>query len=228
MVFYHTLYLFAKSWSEPRSDQLFYCLQKVHEIKGPFSDFEGRIEVRVENRTNPAHPHNRIWSSAQKAAVISGFWGPYTPVAALAHITNLQKKEGISMKRINIKCPYCGSQALLRPASVVHERTVPGEEVYVCARFPACDAYVSAHRNSHLPMGTLADKSLRQKRRQAHIALNRLWEQGFMTRKEAYRWLQVQLSLPESEAHIGRFSAYRCEQVINLCSRFGGCGQRAA
>lgn len=48
---------------------------------------------------------------------------------------------------------------------------------------PACDAYVSAHRNSHLPMGTLADKSLRQKRRQAHIALNWLWEQGLMTRK---------------------------------------------
>lgn len=38
----------------------------------------------------------------------------------------------------------------------------------------------------------------------------------------------MQLSLPESEAHIGRFSAYCCEQVINLCSRFGGCGQRVA
>ncbi len=91
------------------------------------------------------------------------------------------------MKRINIKCPYCRSQALLRPASVVHERAAPGEEVYVCARYPTCDAYVSAHRDSHLPMGTLADKSLRQKRRQAHIALNQLWERGLMTRKEAYR-----------------------------------------
>ena len=78
------------------------------------------------------------------------------------------------MKRIIIKCPYCGSQAFLRPASVVHKHTAPGEEVYVCARFPACDAYVSAHRDSHLPMGTLADKLLRQKRRQAHIALTRL------------------------------------------------------
>ena len=132
------------------------------------------------------------------------------------------------MKRVNIKCPYCGSQALLRPASVVHERTAPGEKVYVCARYPACDAYVSVHRESLLPMGTLADKSLRQKRRQAHIALNRLWEQGLMTRKEAYRWLQVQLGLPENEAHIGRFSAFRCEQVMNLCGRFTSAGQRAA
>ena len=132
------------------------------------------------------------------------------------------------MKRINIKCPYCGSQALLRPASLVHKHAAPGEEGYVCARFPACDAYVSAHRDSHLPMGTLADRPLSQKRRQAHIALNRLWGQGLMTRKEAYRWLQVQLSLPESEAHIGRFSAYRCEQVISLCGRFTSAGWRAA
>lgn len=45
-----------------------------------------------------------------------------------------------------------------------------------------------------------------------------------MTRKEAYRWLQVQLGLPESEAHIGRFSTYRCEQVIDLCGRFVRAG----
>ena len=30
------------------SGQLFYCLQKIHKIRGRFSDFEGRIEVRVE------------------------------------------------------------------------------------------------------------------------------------------------------------------------------------
>lgn len=124
------------------------------------------------------------------------------------------------MKHINIRCPYCGSRALLRPASMVHECAGPGEEVYVCAHFPVCNAYVSAHRDSHLPMGTLADKSLRRKRRQAHLALARLWEQGLMTRKEAYRWLQVQMGLPESETHIGRFSEFRCEQVINLCERF--------
>lgn len=132
------------------------------------------------------------------------------------------------MKHVNIKCPYCRSRALLRPASVVHERAAPGEEVYVCARFPACNAYVSAHRDSHLPMGTLADKSLRQKRRQAHIALNQLWERGLMTRKEAYRWLRVQLGLPESEAHIGRFSEFRCEQVIDLCGCFTSADRCAA
>ena len=124
------------------------------------------------------------------------------------------------MKQANIKCPYCGSRALLRPASMVRDDAAPGEEIYVCARYPVCDSYVSAHRDSRLPMGTLADQALRRKRRQAHCAMNRLWKSGCMSKKEAYRYLQVQLGLPESEAHIGRFSEYRCEQVIRLCNRF--------
>lgn len=124
------------------------------------------------------------------------------------------------MKQVKISCPYCGSKALLRPAKLVRRSADPGERVYVCARHPACDAYVAAHQDSGLPMGTLADKALRRKRREAHLAMSRLWEYGYMSRKAAYRWLQVQLGLPEAEAHIGHFSEYRCEQVIRLCSRF--------
>lgn len=124
------------------------------------------------------------------------------------------------MKKIHIKCPYCGAPAVLRPASAVHRNAQNNEEVYVCSRYPACDAYVSAHRDSHMPMGSLANRELREKRRQAHFALNALWENGYMTRKEAYRWLRVQFGLPADEAHIGHFSEYRCDQVISLCRRF--------
>ena len=40
------------------------------------------------------------------------------------------------MKRINIKCPYCGSQAHLRPSSVVYgDHTDDADaKLYVCAR----------------------------------------------------------------------------------------------
>ncbi len=123
------------------------------------------------------------------------------------------------MKRVNLKCPYCGSQALLRPASVVYgERAAdPAAPFYVCARYPSCDSYVAAHRGSRLPMGTLADKSLRRKRIQAHAAFDRLWADGLMTKRQAYHWLQAKLDLPEQETHIGKFSDFRCEQVIQLC-----------
>ena len=62
------------------------------------------------------------------------------------------------MKRINIKCPYCGSRAYLRPSSVVYGDHTDDVEakLYVCARYPACDAYVAAHRDTLLPMGCAA------------------------------------------------------------------------
>lgn len=84
------------------------------------------------------------------------------------------------MKRVNIKCPYCGSRALLRPASVVYgtKATDPDAPYYVCARFPTCNAYVAAHRDTRLPMGTLANGELRHKRLETHRAFNRLWERG--------------------------------------------------
>lgn len=103
------------------------------------------------------------------------------------------------MKRVNIKCPYCGSRALLRPASVVYgERAVdPSAPYYVCARYPACDSYVAAHKDNRLPMGTLANADLRRKRIQAHTAFDRLWKEGRMSKRQAYLWLQAKLDLPE-------------------------------
>ena len=134
------------------------------------------------------------------------------------------------MKRIHITCPYCHSPALLRPASVVHgDRTSdPNGKLYVCARYPACDSYVGAHRGSLLPMGTLANKALRRKRMEAHTALQRVVASGIMTKKQMYRCIQAEFGLPAEEAHIGKFSELRCQQVIDLCSRFFPSFARAA
>ena len=133
------------------------------------------------------------------------------------------------MKRPYIKCQYCGSQAYLRPASVLNktEKADADAMFYVCARYPVCDAYVTANAGNLMPMGTLANRQLRQKRRAAHVALNRLWQSNIMTRKEAYRWLQLQLGVEEEDAHIARFLDYRCDETIRLCESFVGKCRRA-
>lgn len=135
------------------------------------------------------------------------------------------------MKRVNITCPYCHAKAYLRPASVVYgpKPPDPAAKYYVCARFPACDAYVAAHQKTLLPMGTLANAELREKRKEAHRALDRLWKSGMMRRPEAYRLLQLYLGLPEEEAHIARFSLRRCEEVTAFCNDFFvAAGRQAA
>ena len=90
------------------------------------------------------------------------------------------------------------------------------------------EAHDGAHRHNHLPMGTLANRELRRKRIQAHTAFNQLWQSGLMTKRAAYRCLQMQLGLPPEEAHIANFSDWRCEQVIQLCARFLSPCDRAA
>ena len=77
-------------------------------------------------------------------------------------------------------------------------------------------------------MGTLADGELRHKRILAHRAFNRLWQEGYMEKQAAYRWLQVQLGLPESMAHIAMFSEYLCDRVIALCGEFLHSAAKAA
>lgn len=123
------------------------------------------------------------------------------------------------MKRTTVKCPYCGAQAFLRPASVVHkERAKEGQFLYVCSRYPHCDAYVGTHARTHLPMGTLANGELRHKRIEAHRAFNLLWQSGMMEKWQAYKWMQAKFSLRSDQAHIALFSAYMCDQLIDACS----------
>ena len=89
------------------------------------------------------------------------------------------------MKRVNIKCPCCGSRALLRPASVVYglKANDPAAPYCVCACYPACNSYVAAHKASRLPMGTPANGELRRKRIEAYQVFGHRWESGLMTRK---------------------------------------------
>ena len=128
------------------------------------------------------------------------------------------------MKRMNIKCPYCGARAVLRPASAIG-KTKPcydGQKFYVCARYPSCDSYVAAHSKSGLPMGSLADRRLRWLRRDAHEALEQFCRERNMNRSEGYQWLGMQLGIPAEDAHIGKFSEFRCNAVIRMCGQFDG------
>lgn len=118
-----------------------------------------------------------------------------------------------------INCPYCGAPAVLRPASTVYGKNTidSGSYLYLCTHWPACDSYVSAHKKSRKPMGTLANGRLRHKRILAHRALTRLQKSRHMDKWAAYLWLQAALGLDTSHAHIGMFSEQICDQVISLC-----------
>ncbi len=124
------------------------------------------------------------------------------------------------MKKKTIRCPYCGANATLRSASYVHgDAAKPDAMLYVCDRYPKCDSYVGAHQKSHLPLGTLANGDLRNKRIQAHKAFDWLWKSGRMKKWQAYKWMEGKLALDSSQAHIGMFSEYMCDVLISDCNQ---------
>ncbi len=124
------------------------------------------------------------------------------------------------MKKKTVYCPYCGAKATLHRSSYIYGSETKKEGlVYVCDRYPHCDAYVAAHLRSRLPMGTLANGELRNKRIQAHKAFDWLWKSGRMKKWQAYKWMQGKLGLNEQQAHIAMFSEYMCDRLIELCDQ---------
>ena len=136
------------------------------------------------------------------------------------YVRNPTVLEVFILKKITIRCPYCGAKATLRPSSVVYgERAKSGGYLYVCDRYPKCDAYVGAHQKTTRPMGTLANGDLRHKRIEAHKVFDQMWKSGLMTKWQAYRWMQGKFALNEDQAHIAKFSEYMCDQLIAACNQ---------
>ena len=149
-------------------------------------------------------------------------------MAVNSSINNLNQPEpavsgGDNLKRKPIKCPYCGAHAAYRPAAVVYGESTFKKSadtyLYVCSRWPSCDTYVSAHKKSKKPMGTLANRELRHKRMLAHQSLNAVGKHYKMEKQDLYIWLQAKMAFTEEQTHIAMFSEYRCDQVIALCDQ---------
>jgi hypothetical protein len=114
-----------------------------------------------------------------------------------------------------------------RSADGIYRDNPDGAMLYVCERYPKCDAYVRTHAGTKVPMGTLADGNLRALRIEAHRSFDQLHTSGIMSRDDAYRWLSAILQSPQSQAHIGNLGEYYCRQVIEesqkiLQNRKGG------
>lgn len=109
-------------------------------------------------------------------------------------------------------CPECGADMILRVS-----KKYGGRKFYGCSRWPACKATHGAHADG-TPLGIPASKETKVWRIKAHDAFDRLWQDGSMSRNEAYRWLQEAMGLSSRECHIGRFNIAECQRVIQLCN----------
>ena len=131
----------------------------------------------------------------------------------------MKKKKQTKTAVRRITCPYCSAPAILRPASEIYGDPEKSGELYVCANYPRCDAYVSVHPGTKIPRGELANGDLRNLRIRAHWKFDEIWQSGAMDRASAYRWMADGLGLALRDAHIGMFREYHCRELIERCDK---------
>ena len=111
-------------------------------------------------------------------------------------------------------CPYCNSEVELKDSSVIY-----GESyglVYICSKYPECDAYVGVHKGTEDSLGTMANAELREWRKKAHKAFDQIWRTGKITRKAAYTKLMLAMNLGKKEAHIAKMDVAQCKKVVGV------------
>ena len=109
-------------------------------------------------------------------------------------------------------CPYCGAEIKLRNSIEIYGRDYG--YLWVCKNYPQCDSYVGCHKGTTIPLGTPANKELRNLRHTCHLVFDKAWKCGKISRIEAYKKLGKKMGIPEP--HIGQFNKEQCEKLLDL------------
>ncbi|KKK84310.1 hypothetical protein LCGC14_2784650 [marine sediment metagenome] len=106
-------------------------------------------------------------------------------------------------------CPYCKKEAKWIQNKAIYGRNYG--KSYMCYYCKVCDAYVGCHNNTREPLGTMANKELRDLRKQAHSIIDPLWKSGQMRRNEVYNMLKKKFG---KVIHIGESDVELCNLII--------------
>lgn len=147
-------------------------------------------------------------------------------------------------------CPYCGNPSKLRTGEQMypHRPDLKNQSFWCCT---PCWAYVGCHKagswvgttasgeriysDGTLPLGRLADRTLRGLKKATHQAFDPFWKSYALwtkhpaytkaakhdtaRRKILYEWLSGVLGIAYDDCHVGMFDEDQCRRVIQLCTQ---------
>jgi hypothetical protein len=125
-------------------------------------------------------------------------------------------------------CDYCGSRALLaRYGDESYPYRGDQGPLWICT---ACQAWIGVYARSkhNLPLGRLADATLREAKSKLHDALEPLVAgkvrrdgvNAFEARAKAIRWVATELGFDPVPASIHAFTPEQCEQALRYVEAF--------
>jgi hypothetical protein len=119
-------------------------------------------------------------------------------------------------------CPYCGESAILVDSSIVYGQSYG--LIWICPSYPDCDAYVGVHKSGeymNYPLGSLADKELRELRKKAHSVFDTIWKTSRLERGQAYRWMQEIMKIDHVlDCHIAEMNPKQCQELYEHCVNY--------
>jgi DNA-directed RNA polymerase subunit RPC12/RpoP len=102
-----------------------------------------------------------------------------------------------------ISCPYCTGKVIYTSNAEIYGKEYGNGRCYKCVN---CDAYVGVHDGTDIPLGRLANKELRELKKQCHTLFDPVWKQHkSIKRKQTYEQLAIALEIPIRECHFGWF-----------------------
>lgn len=110
-----------------------------------------------------------------------------------------------------MNCPYCNNLANYGPNEEWYGKRYGRS--YMCYYCKPCDAYVGTHNNTSKPLGTMANKELRQFRMKVHQKIDPLWKTGKYSRRGLYSKLSKLLG---HEYHTGESDVETCKKILKL------------
>lgn len=110
-----------------------------------------------------------------------------------------------------MNCPYCGNEARYGPNEEWYGKRYG--KSYMCYYCKPCDAYVGTHQNTPRPLGTMANKELRQYRMKVHEKIDPLWKNGEWRRGQLYSFISKKLGY---EYHTGESDIETCKKILTM------------
>ncbi|WP_087864096.1 zinc-finger-containing protein [Comamonas thiooxydans] len=113
-------------------------------------------------------------------------------------------------------CPHCCSAV-----EIVGNEEIYGKPygkypwAYRCKSY-TCDSYVGMHPFTNIPLGTLANRTLREARKRVKEQFNPIWQGRLTSRRNCYEALARAMNMPPSQCHFGWFNLEQCERAEKI------------
>lgn len=113
-------------------------------------------------------------------------------------------------------CPYCNKPSALVDSAIIYGKSYG--MIYLCKD---CDAYCGVHKGTNKALGRLANRELREAKKQAHYYFDMIWKEPLklMSRSDAYNGLSAWMNLHPDLTHIGMFDIDQCKDAIQFAKQ---------